>query len=164
MVRAVATCVVIVATMGLVQVLDSPAYADEPPVCPNPTPTAVAVDSVPIECHVHDCRLLRALRERGWARHSRPGEARGRAAPLPWKRTSRRFRRRTTASRSTRLRIRLTWTGTAWTTSSDPSPLNHSHRVELDPADGAMVIADHAHFEELAYLGPLCVSAEICHG
>ena len=33
---------------------------------------------------------------------------------------------------------------------ADPSPLNHSHRLELDPADGTMVIADHAQFEELA--------------
>ena len=36
---------------------------------------------------------------------------------------------------------------------ADPSPLNHSHRIELDPADGAMMIADHAHFEELANEG-----------
>ena len=36
---------------------------------------------------------------------------------------------------------------------ADPSPLNHSHRVELDPADGAMVIADRAHFWELANIG-----------
>ena len=33
---------------------------------------------------------------------------------------------------------------------ADPSPLNHSHRIELDPADGTMVIADHAQFEALA--------------
>ena len=33
---------------------------------------------------------------------------------------------------------------------ADPSPLNHSHRLELDPEDGAMMIANHAHFEELA--------------
>ena len=33
---------------------------------------------------------------------------------------------------------------------TDPSPLNHSYRVELDPADGAMVIADSAHFWNLA--------------
>ncbi len=33
---------------------------------------------------------------------------------------------------------------------ADPSPLNHSHRLELDPGDGAMMIANHAHFEELA--------------
>ncbi len=36
---------------------------------------------------------------------------------------------------------------------ADPSPLNHSHRIALDPEDGAMVIADHAHFEELANEG-----------
>ena len=36
---------------------------------------------------------------------------------------------------------------------ADPSPLNHSHRLELEPADGAMVIADYAHFEELANEG-----------
>ena len=36
---------------------------------------------------------------------------------------------------------------------ADPSPLNHSRRVELDPADGAMVIADSAHFWELANIG-----------
>ena len=36
---------------------------------------------------------------------------------------------------------------------ADPSPLNHSHRLELDPADGTMVIADHAQFEELANEG-----------
>ena len=36
---------------------------------------------------------------------------------------------------------------------ADPSPLNHSHRIELEPEDGAMVIADHAHFEELANAG-----------
>ena len=36
---------------------------------------------------------------------------------------------------------------------ADPSPLNHSHRIELDPADGAMVIADRAQFEELANAG-----------
>ena len=36
---------------------------------------------------------------------------------------------------------------------ADPSPLNHSHRIELDPADGTMVIADHAQFEELANWG-----------
>ena len=36
---------------------------------------------------------------------------------------------------------------------ADPSPLNHSHRLELDPADGTMTIADHAQFEELAREG-----------
>ena len=36
---------------------------------------------------------------------------------------------------------------------ADPSPLNHSHRLELDPADGTMVIANHAQFEELANEG-----------
>ena len=36
---------------------------------------------------------------------------------------------------------------------ADPSPLNHSHRIELDPEDGAMMIADHAQFEELANEG-----------
>ena len=36
---------------------------------------------------------------------------------------------------------------------ADPSPLNHSHRIELAPEDGAMMIADHAHFEELANAG-----------
>ena len=36
---------------------------------------------------------------------------------------------------------------------ADPSPLNHSHRIELDPEDGAMMIADHAQFEELANKG-----------
>ena len=36
---------------------------------------------------------------------------------------------------------------------ADPSPLNHSHRIELDPEDGAMMIADRAHFEELANAG-----------
>ena len=47
--RAVATCAAIAATIGLFEVLDSPAYAQDPPVCPDPTPTAVAVTSVPIE-------------------------------------------------------------------------------------------------------------------
>ena len=36
---------------------------------------------------------------------------------------------------------------------ADPSPLNHSHRLELDPEDGAMMIANRAHFEELANAG-----------
>ena len=36
---------------------------------------------------------------------------------------------------------------------ADPSPLNHSHRLELDLEDGAMMIADRAHFEELAREG-----------
>ena len=36
---------------------------------------------------------------------------------------------------------------------ADPSPLNHSHRLELDPEDGAMMIANLAHFEELANAG-----------
>ena len=36
---------------------------------------------------------------------------------------------------------------------ADPSPLNHSHRLELDPEDGTMVIADHAQFEALANEG-----------
>ena len=36
---------------------------------------------------------------------------------------------------------------------ADPSPLNHSHRLELDPEDGAMMIANSAHFEELANAG-----------
>ena len=36
---------------------------------------------------------------------------------------------------------------------ADPSPLNHSHRLELDPEDGAMMIANQAHFEELANAG-----------
>ncbi len=36
---------------------------------------------------------------------------------------------------------------------ADPSPLNHSHRLELDPEDGAMMIANHARFEELANAG-----------
>ena len=36
---------------------------------------------------------------------------------------------------------------------ADPSPLNHSHRIDLEPEDGAMVIADHAQFEELANEG-----------
>ena len=36
---------------------------------------------------------------------------------------------------------------------ADPSPLNHSHRLELDPEDGTMVIADHAQFEALANAG-----------
>ena len=36
---------------------------------------------------------------------------------------------------------------------ADPSPLNHSHRFELDPEDGAMMIANLARFEELANAG-----------
>ena len=36
---------------------------------------------------------------------------------------------------------------------ADPSPLNHSHRLDLDPEDGAMMIANQAHFEELANAG-----------
>ena len=36
---------------------------------------------------------------------------------------------------------------------ADPSPLNHSHKLELDPEDGAMMIANSAHFEELANAG-----------
>ena len=36
---------------------------------------------------------------------------------------------------------------------ADPSPLNHSHRLELDPEDGAMMIANSSHFEELANAG-----------
>ena len=43
---------------------------------------------------------------------------------------------------------------------ADPSPLNHSHRIELDPEDGAMMIADHAQFEELANKGVV----EFCPG
>ena len=36
---------------------------------------------------------------------------------------------------------------------TDPSPVNHSHRLALDPEDGAMVIRDVAHFQELANQG-----------
>ena len=36
---------------------------------------------------------------------------------------------------------------------ADTSPLNHSHRFELDPEDGAMTIANRARFEELANAG-----------
>ena len=36
---------------------------------------------------------------------------------------------------------------------ADTSPLNHSHRFELDPEDGAMTIANPARFEELANAG-----------
>ena len=36
---------------------------------------------------------------------------------------------------------------------ADPTPLNHSHRLELDPEDGAMMIANLARFEELANAG-----------
>ena len=36
---------------------------------------------------------------------------------------------------------------------ADTSPLNHSHRFELDPEDGAMTIANLARFEELANAG-----------
>ena len=36
---------------------------------------------------------------------------------------------------------------------TDPWPLNHSHRVDLDPADGTMVIEDVDHFWQLAQSG-----------
>ena len=36
---------------------------------------------------------------------------------------------------------------------ADPAPVNHSHRVALDAVDGAMMIADHAQFEEYANEG-----------